>query len=1713
MADALNEQVDNLMGVVKKEQPVPLQETAAHTPEEDSFDELDEIITEEFFDDDYADNVADSYKDQLGYNYYDEEKELYKPVPEEEEEEDAFVDDDEITTTETTDPNMYFDAMERDTIEGTEGTDILYGGKGVDVILPSTELGTPENLSKERELPTTTTPVSGKRPEEVTAEDLGGKLIDVAKTIGYSVKDTTSMIAQAPARIVFGLWTMGGMAVDFSPAAAEIIRVSTGNGIKRILKTMKWDENPEDAEDIVANLLLGTFFNNKDLENYDNVDVFMEEGRNQLITGIVQDGYGQKYFEENILAWFQVPKERMNIGLRMAGLGTEFFMPLVALKLVRAGMGKFADLSGPEAMKAMDKLITQIDKIQKRLAKKGKVSSKKLRKRLAQTHQLKRRLAIGYEPRVFRKEYMQFGAKTSSSPSMKSWVRDLTKRHIEKLTSKHDPKLYAPLQRMNLSTGVFEVAKPQLDMAAAMALGAVVSEEIYRSLGFDEKDSQVYGMFTALPFGMFGISSGLGAIPIAGALTSQYTKLRFALENHYHRFVTGDELAANVAKLRSEGKTAEQIDSIFMKEKKDRTESVVDASGVTKEVKIKKGDYILDEEGRRIVNPDRLAALAAETPEAARANYALGQALASMEDGPVKQNIIKSIQYMLDPKTGLSAKFKARFKKDWEDGLISDETYNQTLGDFPLLLENVAPLVALRALRDQLASRVSIGVHKSLDSLNLLSQLDNLNNVLSQQSNMLRESMEAQIKRVLKENPNLKEGTTTHIFLRNMREKVKYLADDSKDIAGLVQNAMQSIHRKGAIDNVKSSMDDAFGKDIISEEEMRKKLIREGLTLEEVAKTELITDLRVWPEHIPENKILKASQDRLTRSGKDQEESVLTRMTALNAEIDKRYKAANLSSVTVEVNDLVSQLSKTIEELSVPSKAMGVAGPRTTTINFIQDARKQGLNNFVKNLRNNNIEEDQIVSQLLLFKKTIEDKIDLKEGLAFKKFDESSLYKDVDGELVLNPDNVNNLITHISKAPTIPEIARDIPTHLNLEQLKQLKTAAYNRANATSNSAVRLYQSTEAAAIDSAILKLGDDLIKAVESGAKSATKYEKEVIEKLKIANEYYKNTGAQVWKKRAGRLLRENFSGLQNNALKTPFGEKANIFEVAFIRHPNYEENAKAFKILFSELDDKGRVIEGTLDEKAVELLKQSVRRFLTKNVEGTTGSGLSKLPDGFIRHFLTNKQMFSGKEKQAFDNFLGLRNIEVDKGPFPITKNGELGTKEADEMVKKHIDTLTDEHKETLEASLLFKFKDMKEFGSTEEFFTKVFDSQHAWVNARATEDYYRDAIRRHGGINFADGMGKTPEARAIINNVNRYNNAVKFLRSQEVSPAIEDLVRKGIIKDADDAIARMGPRIVAGAENPKTPVEVLLETIETMPIKQQKEMKDALKIAFGRYLMSKVFVVSDNISIQGGKITNFSKKAMDAGKGLLGVQKEIDIKAFANLLDDHYDTLQLLYKDNPEHLNNLIESFQLSVATRGKTGLKGIIGRFGSAISPGQIQSRAWGVMRNVVSPKYVAGELTLQMIQMKKAEYLMNCLINPQVTKIVVEGMKAKGKLSPAYMANWKQIMATAILGSQNQNADWNVGRLQMWNDELLAAKMKAVYNVGAETINAINIFGDFPPSIEQTPMGIGTRDPRESTPQSPTISVPVKAKPLSLNPNSIITPPLGSDDVRITISP
>jgi hypothetical protein len=1643
MVNDLNEQVYDLMGVAEKQPVIPQESVDLF---EDEIDEVDEIKTEE--------------------PTIQEEPSLPQDVLLQDMSAVEQIDDD-------------------DTIVGEDSSDVLFGGVGSDLKFITEETDKPEELKKVRTLPKTTLPSGVEVDYEMpTAFELGVRGAEfvggVGKRLFYNTKDIINSAIAAPSKVAFGLYTLGGMSIDYSPALLEGARVATGNGLKHVINFLFKDEDEKDEDNVIANYLLNTLFNQPDVENYDQFDADMEEGKHRVITG-APEGYGQNYFNKNILGLYQI--ENPNVITRTVGLGVEFFTPLRAVNLAQFGITKFANLDGEDLYKAINKTMDKISKEQKRLEnqlklfskeKKGNVTSRKLRGSLKELQDLKRYVSIGYNPRLFRKEYMQFGSEVASTKPLMQYVQNLRSKHIVGLN--------APLKKMNLTEGVVESVKPQIDMAVAMAIGSTTAEEVYKSFGFSEKDAQIYGMFTALPFGIFGVSSGLGVVPVAGAIGLQYSKLKYGLENYYHRFVSKDDVAANVAKLRSIGKTTEEIDQIFKRDKKT-------------------GDYVYDDDGRKIIIPERLAKLGAQTPEAEAANFALSKALNAMPEGPMKKKIHANIAYMIDPETGLAANFAKRFRKDVDDGIIPAKILDETGGELPLLLENIAPLVAIRALRETLSKKVSIGVHKSIDSLNLLSQLDNLNNALSTQSKLLNVALEAEIKKIMKLAPDI-EGTESHVFLKSMREKVDLLDDDANDVAGMVKQAFTAINQKAEIDNVNSSIDGSFGKDIINENVIKAQLKKEGIDINNVPSTQPVADLR--EQNVPANIIKRTMKNRLDEFGSEQENIVKNNMNRLQTEIDKRYKNANASSVIVEVNDLLEKSSKMIEEISVEARAIGVSGTRSTAIGIVEDARRQGLTNYVTNLRNNNIDEDQIVAQLLLFKTTIEDKIIPKAIPNFRKFDENSLYKDVDGELVLDPESVNRLVTHISKAPAIPEIARDIPSHLNLEQLKNLRSAAYTKANASSNSSVRSMLAQEAAGIDSQINKLEEQLIKA---GSNLAAQYDKNVIEKLRIANEYYKNTGAKVFKKRAGRLLKENYVNLYNNALRTPFEGKDAIFEVAFIKHTNYQENSKIFDILFSQLDDKGNVIPDTLNLEATKLLKQSIRRWFSKNVNSTTGSGITQLPEGFVNNFLLKNDMFSTQELKHFDNHINLRKAEEASGkPFPLLAGGEAGTKKADEILSDHIKTLTTERENIFKKSLLFQFNDMKDFKTNENFFKSVFETESALKNGRATEQYFQDRLLKAGGVD-ADGIAKTEEGRIIQQNIKRYNDAVEHIRSNEVAPAVNSLIDSGVIRSADEAISRMGPRIIAGAENPKSPVAIILDSVRGTD--KEEAVTKSLQVVFGRYLLNKAFVLTDNVSMQSGFGTMFGSKTMELGSRMLGLQKEIDIKTFSKILDDNHDTLKLLFGENSTHLKNIEEVFQLSVATSGKTGLRGIIGSFGSGISTGQIQSRLWGVIRNVVSPRYVAGEFTLQLMQMKKAEFLMKALTEPEVTNIIIKGMNTKGKLSPKYIAEWKRIMASATLGSQNENVSWNVGRLQMYNDELLAAKLKAVYNVGAETLNVLNIFGDFPPSLEQTPAGVKKVDTGTSITiddnTTPNNRYTPTTQPFKINSN------VQNNDVRITL--
>ena len=333
MVNDLNEQVYDLMGVAEKQPVIPQESVDLF---EDEINEVDEIKTEE--------------------PAIQEEPSLPQDVLLQDMSAVEQIDDD-------------------DTIVGEDSSDVLFGGVGSDLKFITEETDKPEELKKVRTLPKTTLPSGVEVDYEMpTAFELGVRGAEfvggVGKRLFYNTKDIINSAIAAPSKVAFGLYTLGGMSIDYSPALLEGARVATGNGLKHVINFLFKDEDEKDEDNVIANYLLNTLFNQPDVENYDQFDADMEEGKHRVITG-APEGYGQNYFNKNILGLYQI--ENPNVITRTVGLGVEFFTPLRAVNLAQFGITKFANLDGEDLYKAINKTMDKISKEQKRLEKNYKI--------------------------------------------------------------------------------------------------------------------------------------------------------------------------------------------------------------------------------------------------------------------------------------------------------------------------------------------------------------------------------------------------------------------------------------------------------------------------------------------------------------------------------------------------------------------------------------------------------------------------------------------------------------------------------------------------------------------------------------------------------------------------------------------------------------------------------------------------------------------------------------------------------------------------------------------------------------------------------------------------------------------------------------------------------------------------------------------------------------------------------------------------------------------------------------------------------------------------------------------------------------------------------------------------------------------------------------------------------------------------------------------
>ena len=114
-----------------------------------------------------------------------------------------------------------------------------------------------------------------------------------------------------------------------------------------------------------------------------------------------------------------------------------------------------------------------------------------------------------------------------------------------------------------------------------------------------------------------------------------------------------------------------------------------------------------------------------------------------------------------------------------------------------------------------------------------------------------------------------------------------------------------------------------------------------------------------------------------------------------------------------------------------------------------------------------------------------------------------------------------------------------------------------------------------------------------------------------------------------------------------------------------------------------------------------------------------------------------------------------------------------------------------------------------------------------------------------------------------------------------------------------------------------------------------------------------------------------------------QEEVDSMLFQQSLKKHKELFKYL---DPEHAEDLEKLFQFSVVVGEGTSAIGVRG-LARPMSAESGMSRVYGVVRGVVSPRYIAGEITLQLFRRKRLKALQDVISNPRSADVLAKALQ------------------------------------------------------------------------------------------------------------------------------
>ena len=981
------------------------------------------------------------------------------------------------------------------------------------------------------------------------------------------------------------------------------------------------------------------------------------------------------------------------------------------------------------------------------------------------------------------------------------------------------------------------------------------------------------------------------------------------------------------------------------------------------------------------------------------------------QDPEMGQKIISGLQYSLK----LREQFRKDILQDIDDGVIDKKDLGYLDENIPLLLDQAVMLSGLHKVRDTLVSNLAnSGITMNVERFAHISELDKLTNILQKQSDTLELMLENVAKRVKKQRGS--EESSTSVLLRNIREfNTDYL--QRGEIAKTSLDRIRNVKKYGVDPSntpaLNRAIDGAFGVDDLTEDGIR-----------EIARLE--------GRNIQLSKAREESNRNFETFEDDMIDSLTNSFDIMKRNVNKKY--AKVENFEVDVNFLL-QDNRYADTLAEASDVLKIFDRETSAgqnrlKRLVQAAKRQGLNR----VRNSFQTEEEYLTELINIKANYAEDIDpnfdrdtyvsqaLDDNFGVRKDSMgnniepniadnienlereliNSDYRDVRGKVIgsdisyqiPDPDEAGKFIT-------VEENQHAIPMFMNFDDLHKIRIRVMENTLRRRSKEGFLVKDQGARAeanyfahimdhrIDKFIDEVGMDALGISENSSKL-----------LREAKDYYRDTLGATFKRRLGTILKYNIQDSpMDRGIRLPSHK---LFQL-FFDNPDKRESREIFVRMFSEIDEKGNVIPDTVDPKAKELLLKTARRFMAEENSSYTKYGLNRLDDDIIRHFFEsddiNLRDFIGRDK--YEEFMSWRTSERDYARNAEGFNAVFDVPGYEGVLENAIKSLSKERQDVLDRSL---FAEGAIKGERLDDIFKSTESFHA-----ASEPVFNLQKRA------ADPNDETYGPKALDKTVSEIE-AVDSILAQE----------KGVFADVDASESLLGKRLIsevvgpprmAGASTPQNSVRILVDAFANQPEKQ-KEVVLALREYFVDYVRRNAYAFTDQKAYSNatsGELSPFKLvRDVDLASFAAIMENSVNQRILDDLYGEHLGELADL-----DQLNRIKNIFDYEVITKGKLAKTPTSFNVPTPLAVNSLISRVYSISRGVVSPKYVASEIYVTQAQLRKGNFMLKMLTDPNITATVEEAMAVSSgqmQISNQFIERFRA-MSIALFATQMGEED------------------------------------------------------------------------------------------------